>query len=182
MTAGYAFGERQRDAFFGTADIELSRKGLTESVTIEMHRPVAQLRFILPDALTFLTGRGIDANTLRASLAYTSPLEDTFNLLLGQSSGSREGASLTATPWIDPSSGALVFCTDFLLVNDVQSSVSVDFQLRDAAGKELFGYQGEVPLLRAHRTDVSFGYSSDIDNPGGIGINPGFESEIEIYL
>lgn len=182
LSGDYRTGERQRDAFFGTADAELSREGLKEPVTIEMHRPVAQLRFLLPNALTFLTDRGIDANTLRASLAYTSPLNDNFDLLLGQSSGALEGVSMSVVPWIDPSSGALAFCSDFLLVNDAQTSVSVDFSLKDASGEVLFSYQGEVPLLRAHRTDVSFGYSSDTDQPGGIGINPGFETEIEIKI
>ena len=182
LSADYRFGERERDAFFGTADIELSREGLKEPVTILMHRPVAQLRFIAPEALTFLYVYETSLSSLRASLRYTSPLDDSFDLLLGQSSGSRENISLNVTPWIDSYSGDLVFCTDFVLVNDVQTSVSVDFSITDAAGAVLLGYQGEVPLLRAHRTDVIIGYSSDVDSSGGIGIDPGFSSEIEIQI
>ena len=183
LSADYRSGDRQRDAFFGTADIALSRQGLSEPVTIEMHRPVAQIRFILPEAMTFLTGRKIEASSLRATLRYTAPLADSFNLLLGQSSGSLEGVSFTSVPWIDPSSGALVFCADFVLANDVQERVSVDFSLTDASGAVLFSYQGEVPVLRAHRTDVSWGYDpGDIDQPGGVGIDPGFETEIEIKI
>lgn len=182
LSADYRSGERQRDAFFGTADAELTREGLKEPVTIRMHRPVAQLRFLLPNALTFLTGRGIDANSLRASLTYTSSLHDSFDLLLGQSSGALEGVTMNVVPWIDPSSGALVFCSDFLLVNEVQTSVSVDFSLKDAAGSVLFSHQGEVPLLRAHRTDVVFGSGGGGSSSGGIGIDPGFETEIEIQI
>ena len=183
MSESYLTGERQRDAFFGSADIELSHEGLKEPVTIMMHRPVAQIRFILPEAMTFLTGRGIEASSLRATLRYTAPLADRFNLLLGQSSGAREGVSFTSVPWIDPSSGALVFCSDFVLTNDVEEQVVVDFSLTDASGAVLFTYQGEVPVLRAHRTDVSWGYSpGDVDKPGGVGIDPGFDTEIEIHI
>ena len=183
MSGTYLTGDRQRDAFFGSADIELSHEGLTAPVTILMHRPVAQIRFILPEAMTFLTGRGIDATSLRATLRYTAPIADRFNLLLGQSSGARDGVSFTAIPWIDPSSGALVFCSDFVLTNDVQEQVVVDFSLADASGTVLFTYQGEVPVLRAHRTDVSWGYEpGDIDKPGGVGIDPSFDTETEIYI
>ena len=183
MSESYLSGERQRDAFFGSADVELSREGLKAPVTIVMHRPVAQIRFILPEAMTFLTGRGIEASSLRASLRYTAPLADRFNLLLGQASGAREGVSFTAVPRIDPSSGALVFCSDFVLTNTLEDSVSVDFSLTDASGTVLFTYQGEVPVLRAHRTDVSWGYEpGDIDQPGGVGIDPGFDTEIEIHI
>ena len=80
-------------------------------------------------------------------------------------------------------SAGFVFCADFVLANDVQERVSVDFSLTDASGAVLFSYQGEVPVLRAHRTDVSWGYDpGDIDQPGGVGIDPGFETEIEIKI
>lgn len=183
MSESYLSGDRQRDCFFGSADVELSREGLKAPVTVLMHRPVAQIRFILPEAMTFLTGRNIEASSLRASLRYTEPLADRFNLLLGQSSGAREGVSLSAVPRIDPSSGALVFCSDFVLTNATEEKVSVDFSLADASGTVLFTYQGEVPVLRAHRTDVSWGYDpGDIDKPGGVGIDPGFDAEIEIQI
>lgn len=180
LSKEYRMGERARDAFFGTLDIDPDALEDEGVLTLLMQRPVAQIRFILPEALTFLTGRKLDLGGLHTTLRYTAPVPDTFNLLRGRSSGARSGISVQVTPEIDPSSGALVFCSDFVLAEEEQTSVSVYFGVRDDDGALLFSYTGDVPVLRAHRTDIVYGNTSDM--PGGIGIDPGFDWEIEIPI
>lgn len=177
------FGPGPRDAFFGTADVDLNSQASDTPARLELDRSVARIRFILPEALTFLSGRGIDASSITSTLRYTSALPDGFNLFLRSPRAERAaGGSFTATAELDYD-GDLVFCTDHLLAGGTERSVGVEFTARDASGATLYSYTGEVPILRGHVTTVSFKRSGGSDDrPGGIGIDPGFDGEIEIPI
>lgn len=180
----YESGEHARDAFTVVTDYDvdgLYANGQTYQKTVILRRPVAQLRIVAPEALTFLARTGLDPSQMRATLRYTSPLPDGYNILLGTTFGARRDVTLTGTPRYD-TSGELVFLSDYIFLMD-DASVSVEFTLTDLSGKEIIVWSGELPLRNSHATTLSFDtpYGGD-DKPGGIGISPGFDDEIEVPI
>lgn len=186
LARDYAPGENARDAFAFSTNYDVEgylAAGEPYSKTVILRRPVAQLRFIAPEALTFLAETGIDASAMKATLRYTSDIPDGYNLLADRLVGSRSDVTLTAVPRMD-ASGELVFLSDFIFSTDEGTSVTVEFTLTGADGKEIAVYAGKIPLRRAHVTTVSFTSPSGggENKPGGIGIDPGFEGEIEVPI
>ena len=174
-------GARARDAFVAVTDCVVPNAG-SDPLTVTLRRPVAQLRIVTPEALTFLTATGLDPTQLRATLRYSDPIPDGYDFLLGATGSTRAGVVLAGTPRID-ASGELVFISDFLFFPGTAESVSVDFTLTDASGRELIVKAGDIPLRGGYKTTVAFDklrpgdYASD-----GIGIQNGFDDEIEITL
>ena len=186
--ADYTAGATARDAFVGQTDLDLSGRyvaGDRLQRTLHLVRPVAQLRFVAPEALTFLsyTG-GIGMDQMRATLRYTAPVADGYNIFLNSTSATLDGASVEMRPVLDPS-GELVFCTDFLFAPAGQGgTVGVDFHLTDLQGNPVNSFTGEVPVRQGWSTAVTFDLP-DLgggNKTGGIGISPGFDDEIEITL
>lgn len=180
----YASGEHARDAFTVVTDYDTDgyyAAGELYGKTVTLHRPVAQLRILAPEALTFLARTGLEPSQMRVTLRYAKPIPDGYNILLGSTLGSREDVTLTGTPRYD-SSGELVFVSDYIFLTG-DAAVSVAFTLTDLSGKEIIAWSGEVPLRGSETTVVSFEtpYGGD-DKPGGIGISPGFDDEIEIPI
>ena len=183
--AEYPTGEHARDAFTMVMDYDPSgylTVGETYQKTVTLRRPVAQLRIVAPEALTFLAMTGLNPSDMRVTLTYTNPIPDGYNILLGKTNRSRSGVKLTCVPRLDMS-GELVFVSDFIFIADAVTDILVDFTVTDVSGREVIDYSGEVPLLGDHETTVSFDtpYGGD-DKPGGIGINAGFDGEIEITI
>lgn len=161
LATGYPAGERARDAFAFTADYDVSGKvvaGDTYNPTVQVTRPVGQLRFVVSDGAGFLARTGQEASALTATLRYTSSIPDSYELQTGQVGGSRSGVSLSATPQLD-ASGALVLLSDFVFATDEGSSVTVDFSVKTASGQEVLQYTGTVPLRRTRATTVNLGQS-----------------------
>ena len=180
----YESGEHARDAFTVVTDYNVDGylvAGETFQKTLSLHRPVAQLRIVAPEALTFLAQTGLDPSQMRATLRYTSPIPDGYNILMGTTFGARRDVTLTGTPRYD-TSGELVFLSDYIFLLD-DASVTVEFTVTDLSGKEIIVYSGSLPLRNSHATTLSFDtpYGGD-DKPGGIGISPGFDDEIEVPI
>lgn len=185
LPSEFPTGERARDAFALVTDYDLTDNlivGETYQQTVTLHRPVAQLRIVAPEALTFITATGLDPTQLRATLRYSDPIHDGYDILWGTLHNLRSGVVLTGTPRYDVS-GELVFISDFLLFPDAVGSLPVKFTLTDASGRELIVTAGDIPLRAGHKTTVAFDklrpgdYSSD-----GIGIQSAFDAEIEITI
>lgn len=181
----FPIGERARDAFTLVTDYDVKGyliAGETYQKTVTLHRPVAQLRIVAPEALTFLALAGLDPTQMRATLRYPDPIPDGYDILLGTTNGSRSDVVLTGTPRYDIS-GELVFISDFIFFPDAAGSIPVEFTLTDLSGKELIVYSGNIPLRGSHKTTVAFDMPyGGADKPGGIGISPGFDDEIEITI
>ena len=183
LAKDYRLGERERDAFCGTLDIDPDEvKRNDEPLTMTLRRPVAQIRFYLSNADEFLAEQNTDLGGLYVTFRYTAPIPDTYDLLRGHSSGARSGVRLSLYPEIDPFSGELVFFSDFILAEEEPTSVSVYFAVRDDDGEPYFTFRGDVPILRAHRTDVCFGPQDDDGSGGGVGIDPGFDGSYNISI
>ena len=181
----YVPGGAARDAFIGTVDLDLSGKtsaGDAVRETVELKRPVGQIVFLAPEALTFMTiHHVVNAADLTATLRYTTPLPDGYNLLQDVTAATREGAGFTMTPELD-TSGALIFASDFVFATDEESNVGVDFSVTDKSGAVVVSYKGNVPVRRDRRTTLSYAEDLYIDKDGDIGISPGFDEEIEIPI
>ena len=186
--ADYTAGATARDAFVGQTDLDLSGRyvaGDRLQRTLHLVRPVAQLRFVAPEALTFLsyTG-GVGSDRMQAELRYKEPVQDGYNLFRDRTLATREGASVTMRPELD-ASGELVFCSDFVFAPAGQDgTVDVEFRLTDLEGNPISSFSGEVPVRRGWTTTVTFAIP-DLgggNKTSGIGINPGFDDEIEIQL
>ena len=185
LPSGYTAGEHAREAFTIVTDYDASGlyvAGEAYQKTVTLRRPVAQLRISAPEALTFLAMTGLDPSQMVATLRYPDPIPDAYNILQGRSTGSRTDVVLTGTPHYD-TSGELVFVSDFIFFPDAVDTIPVEFTLTDLSGKELIVYSGSIPLRGSHTTTVSFEtpYGGD-EKPGGIGISPGFDDEIEITI
>lgn len=176
-------GTQVRDAFCGTLDADLSDEPGKVIEPLVLTRPVAMIRFIAPEALTFLGRLGVDAASLSASLRYTASLPAAYNLLRHAPYGSLESPALSSVPEMN-TDGELVFLSDFVLAPGEEGTVAVDFSLKDASGKELYSYAGDLPVKAAHVTTVTFSASGGGGGgtPGGIGIDPGFDDEIEVPI
>lgn len=185
LPSGYTAGEHAREAFTIVTDYDASGlyvAGEAYQKTVTLRRPVAQLRISAPEALTFLAMTGLDPSQMVATLRYPDPIPDAYDILQGRSTGSRTDVVLTGTPHYD-TSGELVFVSDFIFFPDAVDTIPVEFTLTDLSGKELIVYSGSIPLRGSHTTTVSFEtpYGGD-EKPGGIGISPGFDDEIEITM
>lgn len=184
----YSAGATARDAFIGQTDLDLSGRfvaGERVQRTLRLARPVAQLRFVAPEALTFLsyTG-GVGISQMRATLRYTAPLADGYDMLHDVTVGTLEGPTVEMQPALDPS-GELVFCSDFVFAPAGRDgSVSVEFRLTDLSGNPVCSFTGDLPVRRAWSTTVTFDIPDLGGNnkTGGIGISPGFDDEIEIII
>ncbi len=186
--SSYSAGATARDAFVGKTDLDLSGyivAGERVQGTLYMMRPVAHLRFVAKEAMTFLgyTG-GIGIDRMRATLRYTSPLPDGYDMFHDRTVATLEAPVIEMRPALDPS-GELVFCSDFVFAPAGEDgTVSVEFQLKCLDGKPINSFTGELPVRRGWSTTVTFGFP-DLGvgiNPGGIGISPGFDDEIEITI
>ena len=181
----YSSGEYVREAFTVVTDYDVDgmyAAGETYQKTVTLERPVAKLRIVAPEALTFLTMTGLDLSEMNVTLRYTMPIPEGYNILTGATYGVRSNVTMTCKPRLD-TSGELVFVSDYLFLADDNAAITVDFTLSDTSGKDLIDYSGEVPLRDNHSTTVSFDtpYGGD-EKPGGIGISPGFDDEIEVPI
>ncbi len=188
---GYAGGRYARDAFRGGGMLDLSAlkaAGLSRVLTVEMTRPVAQVRVLIPDALTWLSSKAVSASSLQAFLSWGAALPDGFDLFGDRSTASRQGAAFSAVPELDDE-GNLILCVDHVLTGADGLTLPASFRLTGADGAELAVWDGNVPLLRAHRTDIILRAplppgpdDPSTDTGGGIGIDPQFQTEIEITI
>ena len=188
IASDYAAGATARDAFYGQTDLDLSGvvvAGERVQRTLHLKRPVAQLRFVAPEALTFLsyTG-GVTLDKMRATLRYTTPLADAYDVFRDITLTTLSDASVVMAPSLDMS-GELLFCSDFVFAPaGVDGTVGVEFALTDLEGNPISSFTGELPIRRGWTTTVTFDLP-DLgggNKTGGIGISPGFDDEIEIII
>lgn len=185
LPADYSFGEHAREAYTFVMDYDVEGcyvAGETYQKAITLRLPVAQLRIVAPEALTFLAMTGVDPSEMLATLRYGAALPDGYDILQGKTGTSRSDVVLTGMPRYD-TSGEMVFLSDFILMADTLMEIPVEFTLADRTGRQLIVYSGNIPIRLGRTTTISFDmpYGGD-DKPGGIGIDPGFDDEIEIII
>ena len=189
VAEGYALRKGTRDAFSGAKVLDLGglvTAGEVVQETLKLTRPVARIRFYAAEALTFVGRVGVDATSMKATLRYTSAIAEGYNALRDVTTSTLKDITLTAIPAMN-TDGELEFITDHLFTPEEGTTVAVDFRVTDAKDKVLCSYTGEVPVQRGKETRVTFtgsggGGGGGGGTSGGIGINPGFDSEIEVPI
>ncbi len=196
-----------KDAFLGSAEVELHRVGSREEpvgVTLEMERPLAKFQFIATDLEQLVTKvlkekatrrsrsdsdrpespveQGFRPEDYYIRFYYTSYMPCVFNLYTDKPVDSRTGVQFESgfTPI---SADEVLMGYDYVLVNGVESSVLVQVALYDRETKELLSLTPsiEVPLVRSKVTTVRGDFLT-LGAGGGLGINPDFDDEYNVFL
>lgn len=187
VAEGYDLRKGTRDAFTGTRVLDLegyNTAGEVVQETLKLTRPVARIRFYAPEALTFLGRVGVDAASMKVSLRYTTPIAEGYNVLRDVTMSTLKDVSLNAVPEMN-TDGELEFITDHLFTPAEGTTVNVDFRITGPKDQVLCSYVGAVPVQRGKETRITFtgsGGGGGGGTSGGIGINPGFDSEIEVPI
>lgn len=187
VAEGYDLRKGTRDAFTGTRVLDLegyNTAGEVVQETLKLTRPVARIRFYAPEALTFLGRVGVDAASMKVSLRYTTPIAEGYNVLRDVTMSTLKDVSINAVPEMN-TDGELEFITDHLFTPAEGTMVNVDFRITGPKDQVLCSYVGAVPVQRGKETRITFtgsGGGGGGGTSGGIGINPGFDSEIEVPI
>ncbi len=197
----------RKDAFLGSAEVELHRVGSREepvTARLEMERPLAKFQFIATDLRQLTTKvirermkqRGtsdVDASGAPAEQSldpadyyirfyYTSYMPCVFNIYTNKPVDSRAGVQFESgfTPISD---GEVLMGYDYVLVNGVESSVQVQVALYERGTDELLSLTPSVtvPLVRSRVTTVR-GEFLTLGAGGGLSVNPDFDDEYNVYL
>ncbi len=196
------------DAFLGSAEVDLRRRGSREESSVaelEMGRPLAKFRFIAtdlrqletkvlreraerrgasdaPDAPGAAGTRGFDPSDYSIVFHYTSFLPCVFDVLADRPVDSRSGAGFEGE-FTPISEGEALLGFDYVLVNGAESAVQVQVELRERATGELLSLTPpiEVPLSRSRVTTVRGDFLT-MGAGGGVGVDPDFDDEYNLFL
>ena len=157
----YIGNEDHKDAYIAQQEIDLKdyrdRWNATVDATVTLQRPMAKIEFITTDIDKFL-----DELAARRAKART-----------GMSFG------CNMTPLTDKEAH---LASDYIFVNGSESAVKVDLTIRDSEGNLLNRIEGiDVPIVRGKLTTVRDEFLTR-DYAPGIGIDPGFDGEIDIVI
>jgi hypothetical protein len=196
-----------KDAFLGSAEVELHRVGSREepvSVTLDMERPLAKFQFIATDLEQLVTKVLREKATRRSRtdsdrpespleqsfrpedyyirFYYTSYMPCVFNIYTNKPVDSRTGVQFESE-FTPISENEVLMGYDYVLVNGAESSVLVQVALYDRETRELLSLTPavSVPLVRSKVTTVRGDFLT-LGAGGGLGINPDFDDEYNVYL
>lgn len=188
-----------RDAFSGTADIDLAPETVgtrnRANCSVAMTRPLAKYQFVTTDVQAFLqlmtAGNGSSSEATRASLTdyeilfrYVGYMPNAYSLFTDKPSDSAMGVQFRSElSRLNNSEASLGF--DYVFVKDAESTVSVQIEVYRKTDGQLVSrtMSIRVPLNRDEHTVIRGAFISDTslaDSSGGVGIDPGYEGDIDI--
>ena len=203
-TEDYIGNEEHKDTYVGNQELDLTayrdQWGQTINRTIMLERPMAKIEFIttdvdkLLDEWTAQTGQnGIagsdqeeiasrtDVSSWQVRVEYAGYFPSSFNAYTNKPNDAREGVSFTSTMTILSAQEARLG-SDYIFVNGNESAVYVNLTLLDDRGNVMNEVQGiEVPIIRGKLTSIRDEFLSQDFTPG-IGIDPGFDGNIDIVI
>ena len=202
----------RKDAFLGSAEVELYRVGSREepvTATLEMERPLAKFQFIATDLRQLTTKvlrermkhRGtsdIDASGADATgtpveqsldpedyyirFYYTSYMPCVFNIYTNKPVDSRAGVQFESG-FTPISDGEVLMGYDYVLVNGVESSVQVQVALYERGTDELLSLTPSVTVpLKRSKVTTVRGEFLTLGAGGGLSVNPDFDDEYNVFL
>ena len=199
----YIGEEEHKDTYVGHSELDLTgyRDQWNETVSHELtlERPMAKIEFITTDIDKLLSelaskrvqsGNSVseslladspDLSSIKVSVGYSGYFPSGFNAYTNKPNDAREGVSFDCamTPLSDKE-GRLG--SDYIFVNGSESAVSVNLTIRDDQGNVLNEVQGiNVPIVRGKLTTIRDEFLTKDYTPG-IGIDPGFDGEINIVI
>lgn len=194
-----------RDAFRGSSDISFKSNFLVRGdgeATIEMQRPLAKFEFVTTDLEEFIDkeikaalsrgdidtesvenapSRFLDMSKYKIVLYYVGFMPNTFNIFTDKPSDSATGISFPGRfTRLSDHEASLGF--DYVFVNGVESKVSLQIGIFDADGNRLSMTSPiDVPLRRSQHTLLKGRFLMQ-NASGGVGIDPSFSGEHNIFI
>ncbi|MCD8183440.1 MAG: hypothetical protein LUE99_10495 [Bacteroides sp.] len=195
LKGDYTAGTDYKDVFSGQMSLDLMpyrcRLEAGHREEMQLERPLAKIELITTDIIKYMNkleqrqksadarSTGIEDFTLQVLYAGYFPVG--FDIPLNHPNEAVTGVSFTSTPIpISDNEACLVF--DYVLVNCAESSVSLEMIIYNEEGQEVNRVSGvEVPVKRNKITTVRDAFLTREFAPG-IGINPGFDGEINVVV
>ena len=201
-----------RDAFSGSADLKVIRRGSKETpstVTVQMRRPLAKFEFITTDLQEFIT-KTIEAMIRKeeaeaaAKAGETKPEGDTktpvvdlekykvvffYSGYMPNAYNMMEGKPCDSATGVKFSSAISTIDNhdarlgfDYVFVNGEESSVMVTVALYDEEGTQLSISRQIEVPIKRSMLTTVRGSFLMQNTGGGVAIDPGFEDEFNIYI
>ncbi|WP_291530654.1 DUF6562 domain-containing protein [Bacteroides sp. UBA939] len=187
----YTGNTDHRDCHYATTSLDLrsyrDQWNTHVRLDVNLERPLAKYHIIATDAAEFLeTARkrfpGQTAFDIRFSYGFYFPLA--FNVWEGKPANSQLGVAFTGSLTL-PADGTeeLLLGTDHIFVNGAGSHIPLSIEITTRSG-ELVGKLTSlnVPYKRGYVTTIRGRFLTAISGSGGIGIDPGFDGDIDIDL
>lgn len=181
----FGTGGDDRNAYTGSAEVDFKVPvGDTTTVinaNINLKSVMAKFKYVTTDWHEFA-----DKNEhLRVMVSYSGFLPYNFNMFTNLPFDSQTGKYfITEMTDINiDDNGEATMCFDYVMVNGEEGSVSVQIGLYDDSGKQVGRTVPiNVPLRRGGLTVVKGNFLTKTAGAGGIGIDPGFDGDIVIYI
>ena len=173
-----------RNAYAGGANLEFSvLLGDTTTVVrqpLSLRSIMGKVKFISTDYNAYVE----KGQNLRVLVSYSGFLPNHYSLTRGVPFDATTGVSFLS-PMTEVSTsgdGQATLGYDYVMVNGEESSVTMTIGLYDDEGK-LVGTSGSlnVPIKRGGITVVKGHFLTKTSSGGGIGIDPSFDGDINIY-
>ena len=192
LKGDYTGGTDYKDVFSGQATLDLTpyrcRLAVRHREEIQLERPLAKIELITTDVIKYLNKleqmksvrpAGIEDFTVQ--LVYTGYFPTGFNVVSNRPNEAVTGIQFTSVPIVISNNEACL-AFDYVLVNGTESSVTLEMVICNEKGQEVNRVGGvEVPVRRNRITTVRDAFLTREFAPG-IGINPGFDGEINVVV
>lgn len=199
----YIGDEQHKDAYVGRKAFDLTgyrnRWNETAECAMILERPMAQIEFITTDVDKFLDnlskrnaktygavadnllGSVPDLSSIQVTVDYACYFPSSFNAYTDKPNDACLGMSFGCcmTPLSEKEAH---LAGDHIFVNGSESAVTVNLTLCDGEGNLLNRVEGiDVPIVRGRLTVIRDEFLTRSYAPG-IGIDPGFDGEIDIVI
>ena len=202
----YVGDEEHKDTYAVVEEVDLTGYHDQWNVEVEhgvtLERPMAKIEFITTDVDKLLAdlaaarsgksssrasysdnllGENPDLNAIRVTVEYAGYLPSGYNVYTGKPNDAVTGMSFTCS--LTRLSGKEArLGSDYIFVNGNESAVTVNLEIRDDAGNLINRVEGiNVPIVRGKLTTIRDEFLTR-DYAPGIGIDPGFEGEINVVI
>lgn len=203
LEAGAYIGdEEHKDTYAGRQVVDLTsyrnRWNQTVEQTVTLRRPMAKIELITTDIDKFLDRLSVrrsktgtladnllsenpDLSTIRVTVDYAGYFPSGFNVYTDKPNDAWTGMSFDSYMKQLSDKEALL-ASDYIFVNGAESAVTVNLSIRDGEGNLLNEVVGiQVPIVRGKLTTIRDEFLTR-DYAPGIGIDPGFDGEINITI
>lgn len=191
LKGDYRGGTDYKDVFAGQMNLNLTpyhcRLEADHRQEMQLERPLAKIEIITTDVIKYLdklkqtkSASGMIEN-FTLQVLYTGYFPVGFNIPLNCPNDAATGIGFTTSPiLISDNEACLAF--DYVLVNGAESSVTLEMIICNEEGQEVNRVGGvEVPIKRNKITTVRDAFLTREFAPG-IGIEPGFDGEINVVI
>lgn len=185
LAGDYDGNDHSRNAYSGMAPIDFTvYEGDTTTVItsdVALKPIMGMIKFVATDYNQFL----VKPLSVRVMVAYPGFLPHRYSVLRGVPFDATTGIYFITNELTELSTegdGSATLGYDYVMVNGDESSVTVALGLYNDEGK-LVGQSGNinVPIRRGGLTVVKGHFLTKTQSSGGIGIDPGFEGDINVY-